>query len=97
MSLLVRHSAFLLSVFGGLSCSAPSARPRGPSPVYERPQLAPWDAGTRTTVEDPFSAVAESDWIGGNEDGGAADAAEDTDQPAPDSLSLDASGASTLH
>jgi hypothetical protein len=97
VSLLVRHSAFLLSVFGGLSCSAPSARPRGPAPVYERPQMAPWDAGARSTAEDPFSAVAESDWIGGNEDGGAADAAEHEAEDAPDSLSLDASGASTLH
>ena len=97
MNLPIRLSVLVLSVFGGLSCSAPPMRPRGPAPVYERPTMAPWDAGSRTLAEDPFGAVAESDWIGGNEDGGTDHAAEDSDQTPPDSLSLDAGGASTLH
>ena len=98
MSLTVRLSALVL--LSGLSCSAPAMRPRGPAPVYERPAAAPWDAGSRATTEDPFAAAAESDWIGGSEDGGTADAPQaserqSSDQPASDSL--DAGGASTLH
>jgi len=93
VSLTVRLSALVL--LSGLSCSAPAARLRGPAPVYERPRAAPWDGGSRATSEDPFAAAAESDWIGGSDDGGTADAAPKSDQPASDSL--DASGASTLH
>jgi hypothetical protein len=93
VSLTVRLSALVL--LSGLCCSAPAARPRGPEPVYERPAAAPSDAGSRVTNEDPFAAAAESEWIGGSEDGGTVAADQQSDQPASDSL--DASGASTLH
>ena len=98
MSLTVRLPALVL--LSALSCSAPTQRPRGPAPVYERPAAKPWDGGSRATGDDPFAAAAESDWIGGSDDGGTADAAPESeqqqrDQPASDSL--DASGASTLH
>ncbi len=103
MTLTVRVLALVFLC--GLSCSAPAARPRGPAPIYERPAEAPWDAGSRMTSEDPFAAAAESDWIGGSDDGGLADAAQTnaaqpdaaqkSNQPASDSL--DASGASTLN
>jgi hypothetical protein len=81
VNLTVRLFALVLlsGLLSGLSCSAPPARPRGPAPVYERPAGAPWDAGSRVTGDDPFAAAAESEWIGGSEDGGAdADAKSET-------------------
>lgn len=46
------------------ACSPVRApRPHGPAPVYERPMLAPWDAGVAPNAENPFGAAAESGWL----------------------------------
>ncbi len=86
-----------LCVLGAEGCSAPSARPRGPEPVYEPPQLGPRDAGVRTGTEDPFAAAAQSEWLDEPEDGGR-DGPSEADGAARDgAVSLDASQAIDLH
>ncbi len=56
-------------VLAGVVAGCPASRSRfkGPPPEYERPAVAPWDAGVVKPDDDfdPFAAAAESEWIGG--------------------------------
>lgn len=53
-------------------CPGRQPLPQGPPPEYEKPVLAPWDAGQPTRASDPFAAAAQGGWV--DETGGAANA-----------------------
>lgn len=49
------------AALAAIGCSGARRLPSGPSPEYERPPIAPWDAGK---AEDPFaSAEEQGQWV----------------------------------
>jgi len=61
---------FRTAAVGGIwavaACATTPARPSAPAPEYERPRLAPWDAGAATDLPDLDQVLydaAEGEWI----------------------------------
>ena len=71
--LIATLAAVFLSALLAGGCPASRSRIEGPPPEYERPVVAPWDAGLDQDQDfDPFAAAAQGDWVGGEpEDAGA--------------------------
>ena len=64
-----------------VACGGGTPRPLGPPPVYERPVLAPWDAGSSPTGSRKED-VDDGEWLDETEDAGAPDSAVEPTIPA---------------
>lgn len=86
----------LVSVAGG--CGGPQGKPDASlaAPEYERPPLAPWDAGSGGQVSDPIDDLGEGEWLDEEDDEDVEEeSSPEAEPPATDASDAGAPDAST--